>query len=100
MRGITRDSTYTVSNQLVFFEAINLCVFQTLTPSPGCHSPKNTELKMMKTNLIDEPLVLVKDLFCSVAYLQFDYLNTGYRLVNVTKLIANYLHRYHCQVQE
>lgn len=51
----------------------------------------------MKTNLFDEPLVLGIDLFRSVAYLQFDYLNTGYRWVNVTKLIANYLHRYLCR---
>lgn len=55
---------------------------------------------MMKTNLFDEPLVFGIDLFRSDAYLQFCYLNTSYRLVNVTKLIANYLPRYLCQVQE
>lgn len=102
MRRTTGDSTYTVSIQLVF--ASNKLVYISNSyPSPGCISPKNTELKhtmVMKTNVFDEPLVLGIDIFRSVAYLQFDYRNTGYRYVNVTKFISNYLHRYLCQVQE
>lgn len=76
MRGTTRDSTYTVSIQLVFGSDKLVYISNSYPLAPKI---QNLLKKKMKTNLFDEPVVLGIDIFRSVAYLQFDYLNTGYR---------------------